>query len=560
MDSLLNIHQGNKIAYFCLEFGLENDLKTYAGGLGILAGDTAKSATDNNIDFIGITLLYHKGYFQQLIENDIQIETEDKNDFTKFLELTDINLEIKLKSKTITAKVWKYDLGKRYPHSKAKNNAVYFIDTECDSNDYDDRQISHYLYSKDEKIRTKQELVLGVGGYNLIKILDKHHYQRVFHLNESNAAFLIVALNSDDVNGQKLKERLMFTTHTPIPAGHKIYDIKDLEWCFTQNELDYLISYCNCEISTKKTLNMTKFCIEHAGFTNGVSQIHAHISSSMYPGFNINYITNGIHSASWASDSNKFLFDKYLPGWHINTDKLRNIDYATDEEILNCHQDNKIQLGNYLESINLEGFDPNVFTIGFARRVDPYKRHDFITRDLNKLQEIALKFGGLQLVFSGKSYPTTGGEGSVLNKLLKNISQNSDQKLKIFFIPNYGMEIGKLMVAGVDIWLNNPIKPLEASGTSGMKAQLNGVPCFSTIDGWWGEGNIEGITGWDIGDRFLNDENTELKIIFEKLENIIIPTFNDKSKWAQIMKNCIKINGTYFSAQRMVNEYYKGAL
>jgi glycogen phosphorylase len=562
-NSNLFLHNLNKIAYFCLEFGLESDLKTYAGGLGILAGDTAKAATDNNVDFIGITLLYHKGYFKQGVDNKehVQTETDDTNNFQQFLELTDYKLEIKLHNKTVFAQVWKYDLAKRYPHTKAKKNAIYFIDTDIDLNNDFDRSISEFLYSSKSDTRTHQELVLGMGGWSLLKMIDRSYLERTVHLNESNAAFLLVSMFHDGISGQELNKRLLFTTHTPIPAGHKVYNISDLEWCFTPNEINYLKSFSH---DGGQTINLTRFCLEQAGYTNGVAKRHMEVSSSMYPGYEVDYITNGIHSATWASPAMAELFNKYLPNWYINTNELRNAHRINNFELEKAHKNSKKALKEYLEE-NVKStadFDTDIFTIGFARRVDPYKRHDFIVRDLARLSNLADKFDGLQVIVSGKAFPGTGGKQTVLNNLLEQIATNSNPKLKLFYIPNYSMEISKLMVSGCDIWLNNPVKPLEASGTSGMKAQLNGVPSLSTLDGWWPEGVIENVTGWSFG-SFQEGENemNELNDLFYKLENIILPIYyTDSEKWLEIMKNCISINGVHFSAQRMVNEYYKGTL
>lgn len=550
----INQFKVNPVAYFCLEFGLESDLRTYAGGLGILAGDTAKAATDAGVPFIGISLLYHGGYFKQTIDQlkNVQIESTDTNDFRKYLELTDFKLKIQLKGQEINAIVWKYNLN---------GNGVYFIDTNIVENNDFYRSISDQLYSTSSQIRTYQELVLGFGGLELVKILGGQNLWKNYtiHLNESNAAFALVGLFREGLGLEEIKNNLLFSTHTPILAGHKVYQISDLIPYFEEKELDYIRSFSK---DNGSTLNLTLFCLDHAGFTNGVAKRHMEVSQNMYPGHKINFITNGIHSSTWVGSRKGVLFDKYLPGWRGDTTLLRGCYNINNFELENAHLESKEDLkAMILETTGHDNFQTHTFTIGFARRIDPYKRHDFIVRNLPRLQQLAAKFDGLQLVIAGKAYPGNGGEDSVLNSLLEKMAQNGSPQLKIYFIPDYSMDISRIMVSGSDLWLNNPIKPLEACGTSGMKAQLNGVPNISTLDGWWVEGHLEDVTGWSIGDSVPGtNERAEQDELFWKLEYNILPTFyTDSAKWIRIMKNCIALNGVYFSAQRMVNEYYKGA-
>lgn len=545
----MNTHK--HIAYFCLEFGIESQLKTYAGGLGILAGDTFKAATDEKIDFVGITLFYKDGYFNQSIDwdNMVQRESKDTFDAEKILSLTDHKICFFIGEHLVHARVWKYDYTSEI---SGHTNAVYFIDTDIDKNPEQFRAISQELYDPQPGERTLQEVTLGIGGLELLKLLrDLNH--TTIHLNESNAAFVLPAMFDHYQDMEALKSHVMFTTHTPIEAGHKKYQIDSLQSFLSSAHLAYVTMFAD----SHGTLNLTHFCLTHSGRSNAVARRHQEVSNEMYPNNTIHNVTNGIHHMTWISDAYKSLFDTYLPQWKYQVDELRYAYKIPDHELRNAHTVNKNELLDYVEKHAGIKMNPNILTIGFSRRIIDYKRHDFIFRDITRLEKIAKKMGGIQIIFSGKAYPGTGGEKSTLQYLLQHLRDNHCEYVTAVFLENYSMDIGKLMVGGCDIWLNTPIKPREACGTSGMKAAMQGVPNFSTIDGWWYEGWIEDVTGWSIGNSVYSDENEELQTMYGTLENKILPLYyNDNKGWALMMKHSISVNGSYFTAQRMVREYY----
>jgi starch phosphorylase len=305
-----------------------------------------------------------------------------------------------------------------------------------------------------------------------------------------------------------------------------------------------------------KRILLTDICYHYSGYANAVSKKHAEVTKDLFPDFRTDYITNGIDIGTWTSPETIKVFDKYFDNWRESPDVLRNALRISDHDILNMHKENKNRLLTFLQKEYKQILSSDVLTIGFARRVDAYKRPDFIFRDLDRLRSIAEKFNGLQILFAGKSFPDVSEMEAVISKIFQFSKNGEKDKLKIVYLQDYNMEIAKLLVSGCDIWLNNPIKPLEASGTSGMKAALNGVPNFSTLDGWWLEGWIENQTGWAMGSLDSNDENKELEDLYIKLEQIILPTFHyDTKRWLNLRKNAISLNGSYFNTHRMLSEY-----
>ncbi len=541
------------IAFICLEYGLSSNMKTYAGGLGILAGDIMKSATDLNMDFYGIGLLYTKGYLKQGIDahSNYQTEQTDEWDITKHLRLSDKQFSLKLRDRTIQTRVWIYDVKSEF----GKVNQVYFLDTDFGDNHELDRSICHTLYSPDADIRLMQELLLGFGGVEIMKQFDLLEDTDKIHLNESNVAFIVPALH--EIYGDSIKEKLVFTTHTPIKAGHKKYERHFLE----ERISDELMKKIDA-ISGPYPLNLTEFCLYWADFTNGVSRKHSLVTKEMYPGRHVEYVTNGVHHLSWTTSHTQNLFDRYLPEWRQNPFELHNVPEIEDEDIFATHRLNKLELIEFVKTRAGITLNEDMFTIGFARRADGYKRHDFLLYDIDLLKSIAEKFDGLQVIYAGKAYFGGGGQQSSIAHINHIAQQSLGDKLRIVFIPDYSMDVSLKMVSGCDVWLNNPQKPLEACGTSGMKAALNGVPNFSVLDGWWSEGWVENETGWNIGDD--NRESTvqqmneydELATVYKKLEEVIMPKYYyDTKDWYRIMKHAVALNGSYFHGTRMMEEY-----
>lgn len=535
-------------AYFSMEIGLEDSMKTYAGGLGILAGDTLKSAADLGLKVYGISILYKFGYFKQYLnEEGQQIEVPDEWDFRNYLTFTGKVITFDLKGESVSAEIWKYEVLGVTGHVVP----VYFLNTDIDSNSQANRYISFNLYTPFEDTRLRQEITLGIGGIKALEELGHDNLDN-YHLNESHAVFSILALEEKLESREEVVKKIVFTTHTPAEHGHKKYNRDTLEYILHPTYMDLLRKDFDGD-----ELHLTKFGLRNAKYSNGVSKLHGQVSSNMFPEFKIDFVTNGIHANTWAGSATSEVLKRFVKGWEKSPGLLTQSATIPEGEILEMHQANKQELMNYVKVKTGNVLDVNTFTIGFARRVDGYKRSGFIFRNMSVLTKIAKKFGGLQIIFSGKAYFDYGPSEDIIKNVFKHAKEDLGL-LKVIFLEDYGMYTSQMMVQGCDIWLNNPIKPLEASGTSGMKAALNGVPSLSTIDGWWVEGWEEGFTGWSIGseDPYENDEEHDLYDMYSKLEFVVIPMWKEhKVKWARVQRNCIAKNASYFNTHRMVEEY-----
>ena len=543
-----------KVAFFSMEIGIDTEIPTYSGGLGVLAGDILRSAADLGVSMVGITLLAR--HFVQKIDKDgNQIETYPHWDPAKKLSLRPEKISLFIKDREVQVRIWEY----RFKGVTGRQTFIYFLDTNCKENNEQDREITSHLYSGDLEWRLKQEIILGIGG---IKTLDALGFKDIkkYHLNEGHSALAIIELFKKEKtksNSCVFCDKLVFTTHTPVPAGHdrfpswmaekllqKHIDKKDLESFYYKNEL-----------------NMTHLALEHSRYINGVALKHGQVSRGMFPNYPIDSITNGIHHLFWTSEPLKKIFTKYLgSAWEKDPYCLRYIFSAPVQEIADAHLKLKRKLINFVnKQENDLKMKASVLTIGWARRFTLYKRSYLLFMDIARLKEIAKNKGGLQIIFAGEAAPNDW-KGKENLKYVFQIKKEleSSQDIKIAFIENYNIEIAKLLVSGVDLWLNTPQIPMEASGTSGMKAALNGVPSLSSLDGWWLEGHLENVTGWSIGKREqeISDDQKEAQELYDKLENIIIPIYyQDKTKWQEIMQSCIMLNGSMFNSHRMVKQY-----
>ncbi|KWT82497.1 alpha-glucan family phosphorylase [Candidatus Magnetominusculus xianensis] len=552
-----------KIAYFSMEIGLKDDIPTYSGGLGILAGDTIKSAADLNLPFVAVTLMHRKGYFtQDFDETGYQLSKDVIWDPARYMTLAPAKVSIRLEGRTVYVAAWTYIV----ESLRGGSLPVFFLDTDIPENSAEDRELTHHLYGGDNLYRIKQESILGIAGVRMLKELG--FTVKKYHMNEGHASFLTLELlheRKKDIESvwdesliwdfDSVKELCVFTTHTPVEAGHDkfTYDIyhRVLGEYFPEKVIRWLAG--------DEHLNMTLLALNLSNYVNGVAKKHGEVSQNMFPGYRINAITNGVHSYTWTNEHFKRLYDKYIPGWANEPEIFVRVETVPDEAIWNAHQDAKTDLINYVNTHCNADMDVNTLTIGFARRFATYKRANLLFTDIDRLVKIA--GGRVQFVFAGKAHPKDEGG----KKLIQNIFSYARElkgKLKLAFIKNYKMDIGLMLSTGVDVWLNNPLRPLEASGTSGMKSTHNGVPNFSVLDGWWIEGHIEGYTGWSIGPAPTEIEPDESmnKIdaddLYNKLENVIIPTYyNDKKKWIFIMKNTIGKNAYYFNTHRMMRRY-----
>ena len=548
-----------KIAYFSMEIALDNQIKSYAGGLGVLAGDTLKSAADLKIPMVGLTLLNRHGYFKQIINSrGEQEELPDKYNYRQLKKIA-AQTYIKIGQDRIKIRAWQYFIkghsGYQIP--------IYFLDADLTGNPKKYRQLSGRLYGIEPEYRLMQEIILGRGG---VKILSELGYNNIkkYHLNEGHAALAAVELfhkSTSKTKAAKIKEvreKCVFTTHTPIKAGHDVFPItlaKEL-----QPDLpDYLPGLIH-----NQELNMTELALYFSSYVNGVARSHQEISKKMFPGHCIYSITNGVHSETWTSPEFQKLFDRYIPTWRDCNLSLRNAFNIPTKDIWLAHQKSKQRLINYIYKQQGIKLDLNIFTIGFARRFTGYKRSALLFYDMAELIRINKSAGPIQIIYAGKAHPNDDN-GKELIKLIHQIKEAYKKEINLVFLENYDMEIAKLMTAGVDVWLNTPLPANEASGTSGMKAAHNGVPHFSTLDGWWIEGFVNRKTGWSIGQRRNTLNPRELNKqdainLYQKLETRILPRYyNSPDNWRETMRYTIAINASFFNSERMLQQYIQGA-
>lgn len=552
-----------KIAYFSMEIGLSNEIPTYSGGLGVLAGDTIKSAADLKLPMVAVTLASRKGYFRQEIDpNGWQLEYPRQWRPEELTERLPAKILVTIEERDVKVQAWLYCVksptGGEVP--------VLFLDTDIPGNDEQDRRITDQLYGGDSACRFKQEIVLGIGGARILEAL--RFTIRKYHMNEGHASLLTLELLNrfrrplEDTwderaswDTHRVMDQCVFTTHTPVEAGHDRFPYPLVEQTLGEIVPLTLLQ----ELGGKKELNMTLLALNLSRYVNGVAKKHGEISKALFPGFEIHAITNGIHPFTWASLYFMDVYDRYLPGWANEPELLVRVDNIPDEEIWEAHCGAKAYLFQYIAETTGEVFDPEVLTIGFARRAAAYKRGDMIFSDLQRLLQIAR--GKVQLVFGGKAHPKDTAGKEMIQRIFQEIKALKG-KIGAVYLENYNIDVASRLIPGVDLWLNNPLRPLEASGTSGMKAALNGVPNFSVLDGWWIEGHIEGVTGWSIGPppaaTILSENRGEEDAddLYKKLESVILPLYyQDRPGWIRVMKNAIGKNAYYFNTHVMMRRY-----
>jgi len=544
-----------KIAYFSMEIGLDNRVPTYSGGLGILAGDTLKSCADLNVPIVGVTLLSENGYFYQDIDpNGNQIELPYNFNINDFLTLLPSKTEIKIEGRPVKLQVWYYIIKGVNDY----NVPVFFLDSNLEENSEVDREITKNLYGGDNKYRLSQEIVLGIGGVRALQSLGYKTIDK-YHMNEGHAAFGTLELYRQLKDIDKVREQCVFTTHTPVAAGHDQFDLGLAKSMLGEMIPESLLP----EITFENKVNMTRLALFFSHYVNGVAKKHGEVSRIMFPGYSIDSITNGVHSLTWVSEPFQQLFDRHMPGWRSDPYIFRSAFSIDKQEVWQAHLEAKKKLIDFINNRYNVGMTYDHFTIGFARRQTAYKRPDLIISDANRLMQIAEKTGPIQIVYAGKAHPKDGS-GKETIKNIFNAMKTIKGKVKIAYIHNYDMTIAKMMTSGSDLWLNTPRRPKEASGTSGMKAAHNGVPQFSTLDGWWLEGCVENITGWSIGpektDEAVSDDESDRNDLYHKLESWIIPKFyNDRDNWIRTMRSCIAINASFFNTNRMIQQYVLNA-
>lgn len=536
-----------KVAYFSMEIALENGIKTFAGGLGILAGDILRSASEKNFPMVGITLLNKKGYFKQVINNKgKQEELADKSDYSKLKLLSD-KIILNISNDKVVIRVWKYLL----KSGEGLETPIYLLDSDWPENREKHRRLSENLYDGDLRKKLKQEVILGRAG---VKLLNKLGHKDIkIHLNEGHGALAAIELflnskkRKEKDKIKEVKRRIVFTTHTPVPAGHDIFFGEFL----LKYQPDFPIHIKG--LVERDTINFTKLALFFSSYVNGVSLKHREVSQKMFPEYKINAITNGVNSLLWTSDEFKSLFNKFIPGWQQDNGLLKKADKIPLAEIKEAHLNAKKKLITFIEEKKGIKFKEDVFTITFARRFTPYKRPSLLLSDLAILKKINKQSGKIQIIYAGKAHPQDEVGQTLISEVNKRIKKISPE-IKIVFLANYDLEMAKLLVSGSDLWLNNPVPPNEASATSGMKAAHNGVPQASTWDGWWPEAYHKGKTGWTI------EEKNETNNLYELLSKKIIPVYyKNQEEYLKICRQAISLNASKFNTQRVIAEYIKKA-
>jgi len=547
------------VAYFSMEIALENDIKTYSGGLGVLAGDILKSAADLRIEMAGVTLLSREGYFkQQLNEFGKQVELVDSDyDFSKLQKLTN-EIEITIGNDKVKVGVWLYLI-------KGKNEftvPVYLLDTDIIGNSDEYRSLTNRLYGGDKETRLLQEIILGRAGVRILK--DLGYVIKKFHINEGHGSFVMIEhfLNSDKPEIQdkinEVREKCIFTTHTPIRMGHDVFPLS-LVLKYQEDFPSQLPGLIENE-----SLNMTKLALYFSKFINGVALSHSKTSSQMFPNYLINTVTNGVHSITWTSPEFQKLYDKHIPNWRNSSLSLRNVFIVPLEEIWLAHQEAKRVLLEFVQREKKIKLEPDIFTIGLARRFTPYKRLTLLFSDMERLVKINKEIGKIQIICAGKAHPKDEA-GKELIKEIYQFQKKYQKEIKIVFLENYNMDLAKLLVSGVDLWLNTPLPPNEASGTSGMKAAHNGVPQLSTWDGWWREGYIRSKTGWSIRGDEIDEKAGDINFrdalsLYRLLEQEILPRYyHSPDNWREIMRFTIGVNASFFNTERVLSQYIQEA-
>jgi starch phosphorylase len=568
-----------------MEIALESGLPTYSGGLGALAGDTIRSAADLEVPMVAMCLLYNKGYFlQRLDEDGTQRAQPIEWSPDTYLDETPGRAVVGIEGRDVRLRAWKYDVTGITGHVVP----VYFLDANLPENTDGDRALTDHLYGGDDRYRLSQEVLLGRGGVKMLRALGYDNLRR-FHLNEGHAALLTLELleeeaaqagrtrfNQEDVLAVRAK--CVFTTHTPVPAGHDQFSLELVDQVLPDDEyrVDLKDKFCVDVLARVlqlpaeqvtapmrelalpgATLNMTYLALNMSRYVNGVAKKHGEVSRLMFAGYEIDAITNGVHAATWVDGPIQALLDRYVEGWKADNFSLRYALNIPREALWEAHLACKRRLVDRVNRETNAGMDPEVFTIAFARRAATYKRGDLLLTDVERLKRMVEDDDPFQIVYAGKAHPRdTAGQEMI--RRVYGAAEALRGHVPVAYLENYDMDLARAMTAGSDLWLNTPLPPNEASGTSGMKAALNGVPSLSTPDGWWLEGCIEGVTGWAIGKEETEGDrwDRDAESIYQKLKQVILPLYyRDRAGYLDVMRNALALNGSFFNTHRMVQQY-----
>jgi starch phosphorylase len=547
-----------------MEIGLEARIPTYSGGLGVLAGDTIRSAADLRIPLVAMTLLHRKGYFSQGLDaSGWQHEAPETWVVEDVLQELSSRTSVRIAGRTVHLRAWQYTVrglsGYVVP--------VYFLDTDLPDNTAWDRALTDVLYGGDAQYRLCQEVVLGIGGVRMLRALGYSTMAR-FHMNEGHSSLLTLelldehahragreTLTHEDV--EAVRQQCVFTTHTPVPAGHDQFPLSLVERVLGSREAFHTMPDVFC---CEGVLNMTYLALNLSHYVNGVAKKHGEVSRHMFARYTIDAITNGVHAGTWTAPPMQTLFDRDMPGWREDNASLRYALSLPPSDVWKAHMEAKRYMLQYVQHVTAIEMAEEVLTLGFARRATAYKRADLLFQDIERLRYLARHTGPFQVIYAGKAHPQDSTGKDIIHHIYQ-VKEALQPDILVVYLANYDLEMGKLFTAGVDIWLNTPQPPLEASGTSGMKAALNGVPSLSVLDGWWIEGWIEGITGWAIGaqhrDVIAADErSSDAAALYDKLEQVILPLFyGDRQGFINVMRHAIALNGSFFNTQRMMQQY-----
>lgn len=549
-----------------MEIALDPAIPSYGGGLGILAGDMLRSAADLELPMVAITLAHRKGYFRQHIDAaGNQTEEDDPWDPETVLQPVEGMFSVSIEGREVRVRAWLYTV-----HGLSGFNLpVYLLDTNLPENSEWDRTLTDTLYGGDQHYRICQEVLLGAGGVGLLRMIELRHVNS-YHMNEGHAAFLTLALLEEQLklrrytvpvqaDVESVRRRCVFTTHTPVEAGHDRFP-----WDLVKQVLgeDRFTLLQLAGFAAEGALNMTNLALHFSRYVNGVAMRHGEVSQDMFPHFSIHAITNGVHAATWASPPFQDLFDRHIPEWRRDNAYMRYAIGISVEEIRKAHSMAKAALFQEVHRRTGVSLDESILTIGFARRAATYKRADLLFKNIDRLKAMVHSAGPIQVLYAGKAHPNDG-DGKALIRRVIEAAAGLKEEFKIVYLENYNMALAKFMIAGVDLWLNTPQRPQEASGTSGMKAALNGVPSLSVLDGWWVEGCVEGVTGWAIGydGKVSGDESeAESTSLYEKLGRKIIPMYyRSPDAYAEVMRSAIALNASFFNTHRMLSQYKANA-
>ncbi len=546
-----------RIAYLSMEIAIDARMPTYSGGLGVLAGDMLRSFADLRVPVVGVTLLARAGYFRQrLDESGRQSEAAEKWEPESVLAEDSAKTEVTIEGRRVAVRAFVHEL----VGASGYVVPVLLLDADLPENDPRDRALTGTLYGGDDRYRLAQEALLGIGGRRMLLALGYTGIER-FHMNEGHAALVAVELLRETLGEgggppdfDAVRRRCVFTTHTPVPAGHDWFD-----WGLVHDVLgDPLDGGVLEMLSPCGALNMTLLALNASHFVNGVARKHGAVSDDMFPGRSIGFITNGVHSVTWTSDPMRALFDRHIPEWRDDPAMLRKALGLPSEELWIAHQSAKDALLRAVRERAGRELSRDALVLGFGRRAAGYKRAALIVSDVERLR--AFGRGRLAIVFAGKAHPRDE-EGKEAIQHIVEVGRALERDVPVVWRPGYDVALARTMVSGAYVWLNTPLPPLEASGTSGMKAAHNGVPSLSVLDGWWLEGCIEGVTGWGIGsERAARSDSDDAADLYAKLESFVLPTFlGPRERWTSLMRHAIALNASYFNTHRVVQQYVTNA-